>query len=284
MIKLMRKINARMQRMPTVAFACGLFLTIVLGGLDHKTGYELSFSLFYMIPVMWITWVLGRKKGYVIALISALLWAAADLMAGHVYPNAAFLVWNSLMRLGFFLLGAYLLSRLNGMLTRERDLARTDLLTGIFNSKAFFEMTQLEIYRCRRNKKPLTVAFIDCDDFKEINDRFGHSKGDVILQQIADVLRAGLRATDILARLGGDEFGMVLPEASAQDANTVFVRLRNALNKTIEPDGIKVTISVGIATFNTPPVNVNDLIAKADELMYAVKKHGKNRVNIATIP
>lgn len=280
----MQKINARMRRMPPVAFACGLFLTLVLGGLDHKTGYELSFSLFYMIPVMWITWVLGRVKGYMIAVISALLWAAADLMAGHVYSHAAFLVWNSVMRLGFFLLGAYLLARLSDMITRERDLARTDFLTGIYNSKAFFEMSQLEIYRCRRNKKPLTVAFIDCDDFKAINDRFGHSKGDIVLQHIASVLKEGLRATDILARLGGDEFCMILPEASAQDANAVFVRLRNALNKTIEPYGIKLTISAGVSTFNTPPESVNDLIAKADELMYAVKKSGKNRVNFTTIP
>lgn len=273
-----------MRRMPPVAFACGLSLALVLGALDHKTGYELSFSLFYMIPVMWITWVLGRKEGYAIAVLSALLWAAADLMAGHVYTDTAVIVWNTLMRLGYFILGAYLLSRLSGMLARERDLARTDFLTGILNSKAFYEMTRLEIHRCRRKKKPLTFAFIDCDDFKEINDRLGHAQGDVVLQQIASVLKNGLRTTDILARLGGDEFGMVLPEASAQDANTVFVRLHNALNKYIGPDGIRVTISVGIAVFNTPPDNVNDILAKADELMYAVKKHGKNRVNIQTIP
>lgn len=273
-----------MRTKPKVALACGLLLALALGGLDHKTGYELSFSLFYMIPVMWTTWVLGRKSGYVIAVVSALVWGSADKMAGHVYSHGAFLVWNTLMRLGFFVMGAYLLSRLSGMLSRERDLARTDFLTGIFNSKAFFEMGQLEISRCRRNKKPITIAFLDCDDFKEINDRFGHARGDEILQQIATILKKGLRTTDILARLGGDEFGIVLPEASAQDANVIFVRLRNALERISPSDGIRVTISAGIATFLTPPQSVNDLISRADELMYAVKKHGKNRVNITTIP
>jgi len=280
---LLHRFNTRMRNQKPLALACGILLCLILGVIDYYTGYELNFFIFYLIPILWVTWVVGISPGYVTAILSVFVWGIADKLSGHQYSEDIFLVWDVLVRLGFFVINVYMISRLRSALEREKEVARMDHLTGVANSKAFFEMTQLEIYRCRRHRKPLSVAFLDCDNFKEVNDRFGHSKGDEFLQQVASTLKKGLRATDILARVGGDEFAVVLPDANAQDANAIFVRLRNALSEAMLAKGFNVTMSVGVASFSHPPEEAKDLIAQADEFMYAVKKHGKNRVNIQTV-
>ncbi len=104
-----------------------------------------------------------------------------------------------------------ILSTLKGVLEREKIFARKDFLTGIANRQAFFEFAGIEINRCRRHEYPLTVAYIDCDNFKAINDYFGHQTGDNLLMSVADILQKIIRATDIVARLGGDEFAVLLP-------------------------------------------------------------------------
>jgi diguanylate cyclase (GGDEF)-like protein len=279
----LHRFNIRMQAQKPLALACGILLCLFLGVIDYYTGYELNFFIFYLIPILWVTWVVGVSPGYVTAILCVFVWGIADKLSGHQYSEDFFLVWDVLVRLGFFVINVYMISRLRGALEREKEASRMDHLTGVANSKAFFEMTQLEIYRCRRNRKPLSVAFLDCDNFKEVNDRFGHSKGDEFLRQVADTLKKGLRATDILARVGGDEFAVVLPDANAQDANAIFVRLRNALSEAMQDKGFNVTMSVGVASFSKPPEEAREIIAQADEFMYAVKKHGKNRVNIQTI-
>jgi diguanylate cyclase (GGDEF)-like protein len=277
------RFNEVMQERKALAFASAFVLCLFFGVIDFYTSYELSFFVLYLVPTSWVTWFLGRSAGYVIAIASVFVWCVADNLSGRIYADDAVLILDIFMRIGFFVVNVYVLSKLRSALIREKEVARLDHLTGVPNSKAFFEMTQVEIHRCRRSNKPLSVAFLDCDNFKEVNDRFGHSKGDEFLQEVANTLKKGLRATDILARVGGDEFAVVLPEANAQDANTIFFRLRAALSEAMQAHGFNVTMSVGVASFSNPPEEAKDLIAQADEFMYAVKKHGKNRVNIQTI-
>ncbi len=283
MRKKFNQFNVRMQSNKPLAVVCGLLACLLLGFADYYTGYELDLIVFYLGPILWMTWVINRGAGYLAAITSVFVWGIADKLSGHQYSDDVFLVWDVLMRMGFFIINVYIISRLRGSIDREKEVARKDHLTGVANSRAFIELTQLEILRCRRHHKPLSLAFLDCDNFKEINDRFGHTKGDEFLQQVADTLKKGLRATDILARVGGDEFAVVLPDANAQDANAIFVRLRNALTEAMQAKGFNVTMSVGVASFSRPPEEAREIIDKADEFMYAVKRHGKNRVNIQTV-
>jgi len=280
---LIYQFNTQMQKNKRLAISSGVLLCLFLGAIDYVTGEELTFFIFYLIPILWVAWVVDTNAGYVTAILGVFVWGVADNYSGHQYSAQAYLVWDVLVRLGFFVANVYMIGRLRHAINREKAAARTDHLTGVANSKAFFEMTQLEIQRCRRDQKPLSVAFLDCDNFKEVNDRFGHAKGDEFLRQVANTLKKDLRTTDILARVGGDEFAMVLPDADAQDANTIFVRLRNSLDDAMRARGFIVTMSVGVASFSTPPKEVKDLVAQADKFMYAVKKHGKNRVNIQTV-
>jgi diguanylate cyclase (GGDEF)-like protein len=283
MDSMIQRFNLRMQDRKPLALAVGVGMCVALGIIDYYTGYELTFFTFYLVPILWVTWVVGTNPGYLVAITSVFAWGIADTLSGHHYSADGFLVWDVLMRLVFFVGNVYMITKLRSAIEREKEQGRLDHLTGVANSKAFFELTQLEIQRCRRNSKPLSVAFLDCDNFKEVNDRFGHSKGDEFLQQVANTLKKGLRSTDILARVGGDEFAVVLPDANAQDANTIFVRLRNALSEVMRDKGFNVTMSVGVASFSKPPEEAKAVIAQADEFMYAVKRHGKNRVNIQTV-
>ena len=277
------RVNDLMRQNKTLAVFVGLLMCFAIGAVDYTVGYEMSLSVFYLVPVLWVAWVAGPAAGYWMSAAGVLIWGLADHWSGHSYSSNGLLFWDILMRAAFLAVNVFTISKLCDSISREKETARLDHLTGAANSKAFFEMMQLEVYRCRRHKKPLSIAFMNCDNFKEVNDRFGHPKGDEFLKQVANTLKKELRATDILARIGGDEFAMALPEANAQDANAIFVRLRNSLDDAMRARGFIVTMSIGVASFATPPEDIKDLVAQAEKYMQAVKKHGKNRVNIQTI-
>jgi diguanylate cyclase (GGDEF)-like protein len=114
------------------------------------------------------------------------------------------------MDCGMFLVVVVVLSSLRGAWEREKIHARTDSLTGVSNARAFFEVAAVELARARRYQRPFTIAYLDLDNFKQVNDRFGHEVGDDLLQIVARTLREGSRASDFVARMGGDEFVVLL--------------------------------------------------------------------------
>ena len=132
----------------------------------------------------------------------------------------------------------------------QRELATIDSLTGLFNRRHFLAAAEIERQRFQRHRRPLSMLMVDIDQFKSINDRFGHDVGDEIIEAVADVLRAETRGTDVSARLGGEEFGMLLPETSLEDAGIVAERLREAVSKIslIRAAGsVAPTVSVGVS-------------------------------------
>ncbi|MGH7549101.1 MAG: GGDEF domain-containing protein [Gemmatimonadales bacterium] len=163
------------------------------------------------------------------------------------------------------------------MLRRERGLARTDELTGIENRRAFYELTDREIRRAARYGKAFTVAYFDIDDFKLVNDRYGHDAGDAVLRVAADTARKTIRASDAVARLGGDEFAILLHETTAAASETVIRKLQRAIRDTVRVNGRAVTVSLGAVTCLEVPETVDALLRSADELLYAAKRAGKNR-------
>ena len=168
-------------------------------------------------------------------------------------------------------------------LNREKQLARIDSLTGVANRRAFYELLQRERSRAQRHARVLTIAYIDLDNFKEVNDRFGHQAGDSVLTTVATVMARSLRLADFIARLGGDEFAIVLADTSAEGARHVITKVHSLLDEAMKENGLPITFSIGVVSFTDALGGVEDMIQKADELMYFVKSHGKSNVKYAVV-
>jgi diguanylate cyclase (GGDEF)-like protein len=250
----------------------------LVGFLDHFTGSEVSFSIFYLLPIFAASWYLERVPGILVAVISAIAWLLVDLTDGHQYPRIVIPFWNAGVRLGFFLIITYLLSELKVRLVREATLARVDALTGAMNALGFTEEAQLILALAARHGHPVSIAYLDLDDFKTVNDTYGHTEGGQLLRIFAEKLRHSVRVSDLVARLGGDEFAVLFPETDYEGAHTVISKLRGLLPRVVSESGWPVTYSMGVVTFKVPPATVDEAIRLADSAMYKVKKSGKNNV------
>ena len=247
---------------------------LVIGLMDYLTGSELSFFILYLIPVSLAASFTGRNAAFLISIESALVWLSADLLAGRSYSHAFIPIWNGFVRLVFLLLVAALQSALS----REKFFARTDSLTGLANRRHFFELSEKEIERARRYNLPISLAYVDIDDFKAINDTLGHDAGDRLLETVGGIMKVKVRATDIPARLGGDEFAVLLPHTESDAAMSVISKLSNYLTESVSVKKWPVTFSFGVITFVKPPESMDEMIKKADELMYKAKNEGKDKI------
>jgi two-component system cell cycle response regulator len=163
-----------------------------------------------------------------------------------------------------------------------RELSDTDPLTHLHNRRYLTKILNSELARANRNNEELSFIILDIDNFKEVNDKYGHQNGDTVLTAVADVVRSGRRCNDITARYGGEEFVLVLPGTSLQGGITVAEQLREIVQTIpFEPpmERLVVTISAGVSTFPAAQVHdVDALIRQADEALYRAKKNGRNRV------
>jgi diguanylate cyclase (GGDEF)-like protein len=259
----------------------GLVLLCGIGILDYETGNELSFALFYLLPIALVTWFTSTKLGVAVALASAGVWLVADILAGEVYSHGMIYYWNTAIRLGFFLLTVLSL-RLGKTLERERAVARSDYVTGAVNARFFRALAQREIDRSARHQHPLTIAYIDIDNFKAINDVFGHMTGDKVLSAVAGSMQQQLRKTDVVARVGGDEFAILLPEVGTDVAKAVISKMRQRLSEEMQDKSWPVTFSIGVLTFTAVPPSAEEMLNMADKMMYTVKNSGKNSISYAT--
>lgn len=277
------RLNTFLQRRsPAFIFTASLLLVALLGVLDYLNGPDFSLLIFYGVPIFVAAWYAGRREGFFVCAASGLAWlAGAYATAGH-FSSPFVAYWNAGVRLGFIVLVAYLVSAFKLSLAQEREMARTDYLTGAFNGRSFGETAAAEIARARRHSHPFSVAYIDVDDFKQVNDRQGHSAGDRLLKAVADGLRRNVRGVDTVARIGGDEFAVLMPETDARAAQVAMRRTRRRLLEETRLAGWPVTISVGLVTFDQAPDSVDDLLRAADEVMYSAKRNGKNALRHTT--
>lgn len=198
----------------------GIILVTVVGYANHHAGLEISASIFYLLPVGLVSWCAGRREGGFIALASSVAWYVADWYAGREYSHPVIHYWNMAVMFGFFFTMSFTLSGLKEALEEEKKLARVDSLTGVANPRYFGELAAQEIERCRRYKHPLTLLYMDCDNFKAVNDQFGHQTGNQLLRLVAAALRKNTRITDIVARMGG----MSSPSLCRRPASSLFPR------------------------------------------------------------
>ncbi len=253
-----------------------ILLALLLGAIDMALGPALSISFFYLLPIAIGAWYGGVEAGYFVAFLTLAIWTGAGFLSGVDLTSMRVLAWEMGLRLATFLAFASLTIRLRNALDTHREMAHSDSLTGLANSRAFFEHLSTEIDRAGRYGRIFTLAYFDLDHFKEVNDSMGHAEGDKVLTTIARTMRDSMRTTDIPARLGGDEFGVLLPETPFAQAEWALDKLRSEILRAMQAHGWPVTVSMGAVTFESPARSPDDAIRMADRLMYKVKAEGRD--------
>lgn len=261
------------------ALVAGIVLFVAIAIADGAAPLELSAHSLFLLPIMLVAWNVGAFWGVTLAILSGLVVIVNGLVFGHPYASAVLLLLSSVLRTGVYLLVALAIAKLiRRLYDRECTLSRTDFLTGLPNRFAFYDVVGWELERQRRFGRPLSVIYLDCDNFKQVNDELGHRVGDTLLKTVGDEISKSLRQTDLAARLGGDEYAVLLPETSGEAALRVAETLRNVLNEVMRAHGWGVTFSLGVVGFEVPAPGVDQLIEIADRLMYRAKQGGKDRI------
>jgi diguanylate cyclase (GGDEF)-like protein len=253
--------------------------TLLVGVGDYfATNVFLEFSVFFLLPISFFTWFVSRRAGLLSCLISGGIILSVNLISSIYVKSIEIAYWNAVLWTGFFVLITFIIADLRSLHYRERELARVDTLTGAATRLAFYEFARDEVNRARRINQPITLAYLDIDSFKQINDQNGHSTGDKVLHAVAQTLRETIRRTDMVARMGGDEFALLLPNTSREAGSRLLEKVVDLLAGAMKQRGWPVTFSIGAVTFLSAPESVERMIEHADEIMYSVKQTGKNRI------
>lgn len=280
----MKPAHAILSKMPPVlVIGAGLLLMAAVAFVDTVTGPELAFYVFYFAPIALVAWFAGRWPGIFLAACSAAAWILSFIASGGHFSSPVILWWNTVIRLISFCIIALLTSALGKEYAEAHTNSRTDFLTGVLNKRAFDEVGEAERLRCLRYEHPLSIAYFDVDNFKKINDEQGHDTGDRLLKLVARTVRQSLRRTDTVARVGGDEFVVLLPEAGFAAAEHVLEKLRQAVLKELAAESWPATLSVGAAVYPVPSDPLPQMVECADELMYSVKRAGRNSIKMLLV-
>jgi diguanylate cyclase (GGDEF)-like protein len=262
-----------------VLLGIGSLALILIGVGDYfASNRMLEFSVFFVLPVSFLTWFVDQRAGLAGSAGSAGIILTSALNSPRQAFGHQVAYWNSLIWLAFFLLITFLVAHLKILHVRERELARVDDLTKVATRLALYEFAEVELNRARRFQLPMTLAYIDLDSFKEVNDRSGHAAGDRVLITVARHMRRSIRQTDLVARMGGDEFALMLPNTGTDAALSVLDKLLTTLTRSMSLNRWPVTFSVGVVTFLNAPESVDQMVQRADEIMYSVKQTGKNHL------
>ncbi len=279
---LLRRASAVASRLPrALVLALGVALLALVATFDELAGPHAPLALFYTLPIALVTWYVGTAWGLLFAFfggIAAFAYGFPSLPHGLPRLELGMVL---VTKVGSFAVVAALISGLRRALEQQRNLANTDEMTSIANPRAFLAAANQELARMARSGEPLTGVFVDCDNFKIVNDRLGHAAGDAVLRVVAQTMNANLRATDHVARLGGDEFALLLPGLNATDAGTLIPKLRERLLAAMREQRWPVTFSIGVRTFVKAPASVDELLGAIDSLQYRAKEAGKDRIVFA---
>jgi diguanylate cyclase (GGDEF)-like protein len=265
----------RLARLPRpVVVAIGLLLVGLIAVIDYSTGPKVVLSFFYLLPVMLVAWTTRSTLcGGIVAAATFAIGPLEAYLGDFAYTSPGVSVWNGAVRLAVLSVVLVLMARMRDLMARLETQARVDELTGLSNLRALRETLTRELERSRRFGHPLSLAYIDLDRLKPVNDEYGHAAGNQLLVTFARVALANLRAVDTVARVGGDEFAVLLPETGGAPALLIADRLRDAFARC--SDGpVAGSCSIGLASFEVMPHDAEAVLEAADGLMYEVKARG----------
>ncbi len=263
-----------LERNTTLLISGVLFSAIAV--TDYFTPPQLNLTALYAFVIVLACWNVGAVAGIAFAaLASAMQFIVFSWDTGiYMDPLYRYVILGN--RIFTFLIVVGLTVPLRQLYAREQRTSRMDFLTNVLNRMALYELLSIESARNQRTENPFSVAYIDCDNFKDVNDQFGHEEGDALLRTVAKTIKRILRVTDAVARLGGDEFVVLLPDTGSETALQIMDRLRHELDKLMAQNNWPVTFSIGLGVFNRAGLSPEDIIHRCDVLMYRVKDHRKN--------
>lgn len=234
--------------------ALSLSSVILIGYLHFIVGPSFEFHLFFLIPIIVASWFAGALFCFFITILAILSWTISDYLIAHGNIDVFSFLFNSTVHALILAYVTYLLRYIRRLLIRESQLAREDSLTKIPNRRSFYENGEVAFSTGNRQQLPITIIFIDVDNFKSINDVYGHKIGDKLLFEAAQVMNENIRKNDVIGRLGGDEFCLILLSADREHALMYAINLRNKLNERMLKHKWQTTFSMGIVTYAvTPP-------------------------------
>jgi len=279
-----RALAERARAWPLAARLGASFLALVLTvALDTLTPPQLNWSLLYLAPVVMAAALISRGAGLVFAALSTVIWMVAESVFQHLATSAWVAAWNTGMRFAVFAVVAWLVGSLARAHAHESALARTDPLTGLANRRVFAEHLERALAQTSRIGRPSTVAILDLDDFKNVNDRRGHAEGDRVLQLVARAIAGNVRGGDLVTRFGGDEFAVLMPNTDADVAVVVLERLLRGIRDACAPFAA-VGATAGAVTAWWPPERPETLLGVADQQLYRAKQEARGRVMVAKWP
>jgi diguanylate cyclase (GGDEF)-like protein len=255
-----------------------VLVILILGNIDYITGYEISFSIFYLIPISITVLLANFRFAVIISILSAISWYFADIHSGHTYTNTLIPIWNTIMRFSYFILHSFFFSRFVKLYKRTKLDSLTDSLTRSINAQFFYELFERELKRAERINHPFTLVYLDLDNFKLMNDTYGHPAGDSLLKKFSQLIQRNIRPYDIVARMGGDEFALLFPESNYKVAAKIINRIKENFNNEMINNNWPVTVSIGAITFKKFNIPIKEMIKQVDDLMYSVKRKGKNNI------
>jgi diguanylate cyclase (GGDEF)-like protein len=263
----------------------GSLILVLIAYFDMVLSYEFGFALFYIIPILYVSWYSGQKLGLFFSCIAAGLWFFVDYYQGHPYEHQYAMLWNTMMRWGIFSLVAYLVSRTHHEMNAVGMLAQKDALTGLYNRRGILSFTQQEIDRTNRYKHAFALVLIDLNQFKMINDVYGHRHGDRALKHVAILLQKNIRQTDVAGRIGGDEFVLLLLDINQEEAVGLVKKIQDEMHAhASKRKKLVASFSAGVLLCGPTKLCALELINQADDLMYQAKNHRKIQVISTILP
>jgi len=244
--------------------------------------------IWFTLNLAGIYLVLGSRAGACVTALTVVFLAGINSHLPVPYSdNAMFTIILATLYLSFFFhaFAARSISFHHAMVEANHklaDMASKDPLTGLFNARAYYALSDAALRQAERSGAPFSMLFVDLDHFKKVNDTYGHEAGDAVLRAASQTLRESLRQSDLIGRIGGEEFSALLPATDIEGAQVLAEKLRHEIEYLMPDIGggqcIAITASIGVAGGTAKGQTVAEVQKQADEAMYAAKRAGRNRV------
>jgi diguanylate cyclase (GGDEF)-like protein len=261
----------------------GMIATIAV---DYVTGPQVNVVILYLALACFASWCLGERVGLAVGAVSVVMLGQINGFGpGQVLiVKPVALAWNMLARSLSMTVMVALASGLRHSLDHARWSATTDPLTGVLNKAGFNRRLRALVAHAQRRRESLVFAYIDLDGFKGVNDGFGHAAGDTLLRDFAEHAHEAIRAHDLFARTGGDEFVTLLTVPNCDQGDVAAEALHYRLTRILHNTGHAVTCSMGAMIVEATKISSpGELVEAADNLMYEVKRTGKNALRVARL-